>query len=145
MSSESLWQVTHSRVDVDHFHTSLFGVVFVTYSDFHDVSERWTSSMHQILCESWKKLNKPLGTKAWVVRRCFDGMPGSRPVAHQLLMTNTRRPTSCTTPETAARFQELLCQDRRRTIHNIAEEVGIGYGTCQRVLMEELGMHHVAA
>ena len=23
--------------------------------------------------------------------------------------------------------------------------MGIGYGTCQRVLMEELGMHHVAA
>jgi len=27
----------------------------------------------------------------------------------------------------------------------MAEEVGIGYGTCQRVLTEELGMNHVAA
>ena len=40
------------------------------------------------------------------------------------------RPTSCTIPETVARIQELLRQDRRRTIHDIAEEVGIGYGTC---------------
>ena len=55
------------------------------------------------------------------------------------------RPTSCTNPETVARIQELLRQDRRLTIHDIAEEVEIGYGTCQRVLMEELGMHHVAA
>jgi len=55
------------------------------------------------------------------------------------------RPTSCTTPETVAQIQELTRQDQRRTIHNIAEEVGIGYGTCQSVLMEDLGMHCVAA
>ena len=58
---------------------------------------------------------------------------------------HTGRPRSCTTPETVARIQELLRQDRRRTIHDIAEEVEVGYGTCQRVLKEELGMHHVAA
>ena len=58
---------------------------------------------------------------------------------------HTGRPRSCTTPETAARIQELVRQDRRRTIHDIAEEVGIGYGTCQWVLTEELGMHRVAA
>jgi len=28
-------------------------------------------------------------------------------------------------------------------IHNIAEKLGIGRGTCQQVLTEELGMHHV--
>jgi len=57
---------------------------------------------------------------------------------------HTGRPTSCTTPETVARIQELVCQDQCRTIHNIAE-MEIGYGTCQRVLMEELGVHRVAA
>ena len=56
-----------------------------------------------------------------------------------------RRPTSCTTPETVARIRELIRQDRRRTIHDIAEEVEIGYGTYQRVLTEELSMHRVAA
>jgi hypothetical protein len=54
---------------------------------------------------------------------------------------HTGRRTSCTTPETVARIQELVRQDRRRTIRDIAEEVGIGYGTCQRVLTKELGMH----
>ena len=58
---------------------------------------------------------------------------------------HTGRPTSCTTLETVAQIQELICQDRRRTIRDIAEEVEVGYGTCQRVLTEELGMHHVAA
>jgi len=58
---------------------------------------------------------------------------------------HTQRPTSCTTPETVARIQWLIRQDRRRTICDIAEEVGVGYKTCQRVLMEELGMNRVAA
>ena len=58
---------------------------------------------------------------------------------------HTGRPRSCTTPAIVAQIQELVRQDRRLTIHDIAEELGIGYGTCQRVLMEELGMHHVAA
>jgi hypothetical protein len=58
---------------------------------------------------------------------------------------HTGRPTSCTSPETVARFQEFVRQNRRRTIHDIAEEVGIGYGTCQRVLTKEFGMHRVAA
>jgi hypothetical protein len=54
---------------------------------------------------------------------------------------HTGRPRSCTTPETVARIQEFVRQDRRRTIHDIAEEAGIDYGTSQRVLPEELGMH----
>jgi len=58
---------------------------------------------------------------------------------------HTGRHRSCTTPETVARIQQLDRQDRRRTIHDIAEEVGIGYGTCQWVLTEELGMQDVAA
>ena len=58
---------------------------------------------------------------------------------------HTGRPTSCTTPETVARIQELLRQDRRLTIRDIAEEMEVGYGTCQRVLTEELGMNRVAA
>ena len=57
----------------------------------------------------------------------------------------TGRPTSCTTPGTVARIQELICQDRHLTIHDIAEEVGIVYRTCQWVLMEEFGMHCVIA
>jgi len=58
---------------------------------------------------------------------------------------HTGRPTSCTTPETVAQIQEIIRQDRHRTIRDIAEEVDVGYGTCQRVLMEELGMQRVAA
>jgi hypothetical protein len=54
------------------------------------------------------------------------------------------RSPSCTTPETVARIKELICQDQRQTIQDIAKEVEIGYGTCQRDLMKELSIHRVA-
>ena len=73
-------------------------------------------------------------------------MPGLRPAAHQLTKTNTKGdPQVAPTPESVARIQELIRQDRRLTIRDFAEEVEVGYGTCQRVLTEELGMHRVAA
>ena len=44
----------------------------------------------KVLQKPLKWFNKASGTKAWVVHRCFNGMPGSRPVAHQLTTTNTK-------------------------------------------------------
>ena len=58
---------------------------------------------------------------------------------------HTGRPTSCTTPETVARIQEIIRQDRGRTIRDVAGEMDVGYGICQRVLTEQLGMQRVAA
>jgi predicted ArsR family transcriptional regulator len=58
---------------------------------------------------------------------------------------HARFKTSHTSPGTVAQIQELIHQDQHWTIHDIAEEVGIGYGACQQVLTKELGMHHVAA
>jgi hypothetical protein len=55
MSSESVCQVACSWVYVGSFHMSLFGVVCVTCGDFHDGSEKWILSVHQILCQSWEK------------------------------------------------------------------------------------------
>jgi hypothetical protein len=60
-------------------------------------------------------------------------------------MTNTQGDSQ------AAQLLKLLHEfksstvDRRPTIHDIAEEMGIAYGTCLRVLMKELGMYRVAA
>jgi hypothetical protein len=55
MSSESVCQVAHNWVDVGSFHTRLFGVVYVTYGDVHDGSEKGTASVNQMLCQSWEK------------------------------------------------------------------------------------------
>ena len=48
-------QVARRWVNVDSFHTRLFGVVYVTCGDFHDGSQKGTASVHQILCQFWEK------------------------------------------------------------------------------------------
>jgi len=39
----------------------------------------------------------------------------------------------------------LILQNRRLTIREIAEDVGITFGSCQAILTEKLNLHRVAA
>jgi hypothetical protein len=39
----------------------------------------------------------------------------------------------------------LILQNRHFTIREIAEDVGISFGSCQAILTEKLNMHRVAA
>jgi len=125
----------------------------VTRGDFHDGSEKGTASVHQIMCQSWEKC---YGNPR-MIQQGFRDQSLSRIQVfqwHAWFKTgrtsvyddeHTGRPARCTTPETFARIRELIRQNRRRTIRDVDEEVEFGYGTCQRVLTEELGMHRVAA
>jgi hypothetical protein len=40
--------------------------------------------------------------------------------------------------------RELIHKDRRRTIHELANTVGISYGVCQEILTEKLNMRCIA-
>jgi hypothetical protein len=108
----------------------------VTCDDFHGGSEKETASVRHICANLWKNATETLT----VIQKAFGDQILSCTLVfqwHARFKTgrtsvdydeNTGRPTSCTTPET----EELVRQDQRRTIHDIAEEVAIGYGTCQR-------------
>jgi hypothetical protein len=58
---------------------------------------------------------------------------------------HTGRPISFTTPESEAKLQQLIREDRHCTNQDLSDEIGIGCGTCQRSLIAKLGMHYVAA
>jgi len=49
------------------------------------------------------------------------------------------------TEETVARLQEIIHADRRLTIREVAEDVGIAFGMCQKILTEDLQMRRVSA
>ena len=55
------------------------------------------------------------------------------------------RPSTATTPSKVEELRAAVNQDRRRTIHDLCAEVGIGYGSCQRIVTEQLNMHRIAA
>ena len=44
-----------------------------------------------------------------------------------------------------AHVQEIIHSDRRVTIREAAEDVSIAFGTCQKILTEDLQMRHVTA
>ena len=50
------------------------------------------------------------------------------------------RPSTSHTEETVARVREIIHADRCLTIREVAEEVGIAFGMCQKILTEDLRM-----
>jgi len=53
--------------------------------------------------------------------------------------------STATTPSKVAQERAANNQDCRPTIYDLCAEVGIGYGSCQRILTEQLNMHRIAA
>jgi hypothetical protein len=53
--------------------------------------------------------------------------------------------SSSKTTENIEKIRELIHEDRRWTIHELADTVGISYGVCQEILTENLNMRHIAA
>jgi hypothetical protein len=47
--------------------------------------------------------------------------------------------------ENVAKVREAILEDRRRTIRHVCDIVKQSYGTCQRILSDELNMRSIAA
>jgi hypothetical protein len=53
-------------------------------------------------------------------------------------------PSTSKTTENVEQIRELIHEDRRRAIHELADTGGISYGVCQEILTENLNMHCIA-
>jgi len=144
MSSESVCQVAPSWVDVGSFHTRFLESCMWPVAIF-TLGQRKEQRVCIKFCAS---LGKSATETLTMIQQAFEDQSLSRAQVFQWHARfnigrtsvddeHTGRPRSCTTPETVAPIQELVRQGRRRTIHDIAEGVGIGYVTCQRALTEE--------
>jgi len=54
------------------------------------------------------------------------------------------RPSTSITPENIAKVREAILADRRQTIHDVCEIVGLSYGTAQRILADNLNMRRIS-
>jgi hypothetical protein len=52
------------------------------------------------------------------------------------------RPSTTRTAENIEKLRELIHEARRRTIHELADAVGISYGVCQVIVAENLNIRH---
>jgi hypothetical protein len=59
-------------------------------------------------------------------------------------MTNVQGDQAPAKQKMLKKIRELIHEDRRRTIHELADPAGISYGTFQEILTENLYMRHIA-
>ncbi|XP_041379455.1 protein GVQW3-like [Gigantopelta aegis] len=55
------------------------------------------------------------------------------------------RPSTSSTPENVETIRQLVHEDHRRSINDIAAIIDVSYGTVQAILTSDLNMHHIAA
>ena len=56
-----------------------------------------------------------------------------------------RRPSTSTTDENVEKVKEIVMNDRRITIREVTDDVGISIGSCHEIFWNVLGMKRVAA
>jgi len=54
------------------------------------------------------------------------------------------RPSTSTTRENIVKVREAIIADRRQTIHDVCEIVGLSYGAVQHILADNLNMRHIS-
>jgi len=47
--------------------------------------------------------------------------------------------------EIIEKVREVILEDRRQTIHDVCNHIGLSYRSCQRILADELIMRRIAA
>ena len=86
--------------------------------------------------------------RAWAVAELLSGLDVSRIAEIRLLMMidQVGQARHVYNPLESGTGTAVVNQNRRRrTIHDLCAEVGNGYGSCQRILTEQLNMHRIAA
>jgi hypothetical protein len=55
------------------------------------------------------------------------------------------RPSTRKTAENVDKIREIIHEDRRRTIHELADTAGVSYAVCQEILTQNLNTRRIAA
>jgi len=105
--------------------------------------------------ETHRMLKQPFAEQALSLARTFEWFKGFKDGRESVedCKHSGRLPT-CTTPEMIAKVCEIILEDRRQTIHNVCNRVGLphailddlwSHGSCQHILVDELNMRRIAA
>jgi hypothetical protein len=55
------------------------------------------------------------------------------------------RPSTSTNDDLVGRVRAVICGNRRLSVREVADEVGIVIGSCPEIFTEKLQVHHVSA
>ena len=117
----------------------------------HDGGKNAAARVHQFLFpsgENWCRNIRNAASSFWrVLPKSIEDWYSRFKIGHRSFEEDPHpgRPSTSHTEETVARVREIICADRRLTIREVAEELRIAFGTCQKSLTEDLQMRRVTA
>jgi hypothetical protein len=96
--------------------------------------------------EMWKMLQQAFGDECMSRTQCFEWYSRFKTGRTSIDEDPRSGQTSMSTDDAHINaIHDLILQNCRLTIREIAEDVGISFGSCQAILTEKLNMHRVAA
>jgi hypothetical protein len=109
-----------------------------------DVKEQWVCTefcfkVGKTAADTHKMLKEAFGDNALgltLTYEWFNGFKNGRMSVDD--DECSRRPSTGTTTENVAEVREAILEDRKRTIHDVCDIVGLSYGTCQGILSDAL-------
>ena len=96
--------------------------------------------------ETWKMLQQAFGDECMSRTQCFEWYSHFK-TGRTSIDEDPRigRPSTSTDDVHIDAVRDLILQNRRLTIREIAEDIGISFGSSQAILTEKLNMHRVAS
>ena len=96
--------------------------------------------------ETWKMLQPAFGEECMNRTQCFEWYSRFK-TGRTSIDEDSRsgQPSTSTDDVHIDAVRHLILQNRHLTIREIAEDVGISFGSCQAILTEKLNMQSVAA
>ena len=96
--------------------------------------------------ETWKMLQQAFGDECIRRTQCFERYSHFQ-TGRTSIDENPRsgRPSTSTDDVHINAVRDLILQNRRLTMRQTAEDVGVSFGSCQAILTEKLNMHRVTA
>jgi hypothetical protein len=96
--------------------------------------------------ETHRMLKEAFGEQALNQARTFDWFKrfknGRESVEDD---KHSGRPSTSTTPEIITEVLAVIPEDRRQTIHDVCNRVGLSCGSCQHILADKLNMSRIEA
>ena len=82
----------------------------------------------------------------WAKLKFNCGITGLRKAEKMsITMLVLHRPSTSTTDENIEAVKKMISDNRRITIREVADDIGISFGSCQRIFTDVLGMKRAAA
>ncbi|UYV70069.1 hypothetical protein LAZ67_7001701 [Cordylochernes scorpioides] len=119
--------------------------------DFISHRNGGSTNLHQVLCEkriqgcrNFWMLQTAYGDALMSQRRVFEWYKHFKE-GREETADNERsgRPSTSTMPEKVDKVLKLVCEDRRITVREVAEEAGISFGLTQSIMKDILGVRRL--